>query len=108
MNLVGEGYNVIDVKPIGKQDALTLLKLKTQVNKSSKGDAQELVKMLEGILLTVTQAGAYIIVNKLIVDIAAYLNLFRKSKENQAHLLNNKEARDIRQDATISSAVITT
>ena len=38
--------------------------------------------MLEGILLAVTHAAAYIAVNKLIVGITTYLSLFRKSKEN--------------------------
>jgi hypothetical protein len=64
--------------------------------------------MLEGILLAVTHAAVYIKVNKLIVDIAIYLDLFYKSKENQAHLLNNRKARDMQQDASVLSTVITT
>jgi hypothetical protein len=67
-----------------------------------------LVKTLEGILLVTIQAATYIEVNKLIVDIATYLSLFRKSKENQAHFLNNIKARDIQQDISVSSALITT
>ncbi|KAF1354563.1 TPR-like protein [Lizonia empirigonia] len=108
VNLVGARHNVIQVKPMGEQEALTLLKSKTRVDESSEGDARALVKTLEGIPLAVTHAAAYITANEPMVDIAAYLELFRESEENQAHLLNDKKARDIRRDASVSSAVITT
>ncbi|KAF1352633.1 TPR-like protein [Lizonia empirigonia] len=107
VNLVGARHNVIQVKPMGEQEALTLLKSKTRVDESSEGDARALVKTLEGIPLAVTHAAAYITANEPMVDIVAYLELFRESEENQAHLLNDK-ARDIRRDASVSSAVITT
>ncbi|KAF1347228.1 TPR-like protein, partial [Lizonia empirigonia] len=107
VNLVEARHNVIQVEPMGEQEALTLLKSKTRVDESSEGDARALVKTLEGIPLAVTHAAAYITANEPMVDIAAYLELFRESEENQAHLLNDK-ARDIRRDASVSSAVITT
>jgi hypothetical protein len=71
---------VIEVEPMGERDALALLRSKMQVNKRCKGNARALVKTLEGILLAVTHAAAYIKVNKLIVDITTYLNLFYNSK----------------------------
>ncbi|KAF1351580.1 hypothetical protein EJ07DRAFT_183735 [Lizonia empirigonia] len=108
VNLVEARHNVIQVEPMGEQEALTLLKSKTRVDESSEGDARALVKTLEGIPLAVTHAAAYITANEPMVDIAAYLELFRESEENQAHLLNDKKARDIRRDASVSSAVITT
>ncbi|KAF1357152.1 TPR-like protein [Lizonia empirigonia] len=107
VNLVEARHKVIQVEPMGEQEALTLLKSKTRVDESSEGDARALVKTLEGIPLAVTHAAAYITANEPMVDIAAYLELFRESEENQAHLLNDK-ARDIRRDASVSSAVITT
>jgi hypothetical protein len=78
------------------------------VDESCEGDARALVKTLEGIPLAVTHAAAYIEVNKPMVDIATYLELFHKSEENQTSLLNSKDARDVRRDASVSSAVITT
>jgi tetratricopeptide (TPR) repeat protein len=108
VNLVGARHNVVEVDPMGEQDALTLLKSKTRVDESSEGDARTLVKTLEGIPLAVTHAAAYIEVNKPMVGIPTYLELFHKSEENQAYLLNDKKARDMRRDASVSSAVITT
>jgi tetratricopeptide (TPR) repeat protein len=108
VNLVGARHNVVEVDPMGEQDALTLLKSKTRVDESSEGDARALVKTLEGIPLAVTHAAAYIEVNKAMVGIPTYLELFHKSEENQAYLLNDKKARDMRRDASVSSAVITT
>lgn len=108
MNLVGAGRNVIDVEPMDEPDALTLLKSKTQVDNSSEGAARALVSTLEGIPLAVTHAAAYIEVNQPMVNIAAYLELFRESEANQAHLLKDKKTRDLRRDDSASSAVITT
>jgi tetratricopeptide (TPR) repeat protein len=108
VNLVGARHSVIEVEPMGERDALALLRSKTQVDESSEDDARTLVKTLEGIPLAVTHAAAYIEVNKPMVNIAKYLDLFRESEENQAHLLNDKKARDMRRDASVSSAVITT
>jgi tetratricopeptide (TPR) repeat protein len=108
VNLVGARQHVIEVEPMGERDALALLRSKTQVDKSSEDIARALVKTLEGIPLAVTHAAAYIEVNKAMVGIATYLDLFQKSEENQAHLLNSKDARDMRRDASVSSAVITT
>ncbi|KAJ4329639.1 hypothetical protein N0V95_010170, partial [Ascochyta clinopodiicola] len=108
MNLVGEEHNVIEVKPMGERDALTLLKSKMQVDESSDGDARTLIKTLEGIPLAVTHAAAYIRANKPMVDVATYLELFHESEANQAHLLNDKKTRDLRRDPSVSSVVITT
>jgi tetratricopeptide (TPR) repeat protein len=108
VNLVGARHRVIEVEAMGEQDALVLLRSKMQVDRSSEGDAKALVKALEGIPLAVTHAAAYIEVNKPMVDITTYLELFRESEENQASLLNSKDARDIRRDAGGSDAVITT
>jgi tetratricopeptide (TPR) repeat protein len=106
MNLVGTRQNVIELKPMSEQDALKLLRLKVQLDESSEVDARALVRTLEGIPLAVTQAAAYIAVNEPRITCSTYLELFRESEENQAHLLN-KETWGIRQGASVSSAVIT-
>jgi hypothetical protein len=64
INLVGARHNVMQVEPIGKQDALTLSRSKVQVDRSFEGNAQALVKTLEGIMLAVTHATAYIAVRE--------------------------------------------
>ncbi|KAF2631425.1 hypothetical protein BU25DRAFT_384710 [Macroventuria anomochaeta] len=108
MNLVGARRNVVHVDPMGDQDALTLLMSKTQVDESSEGDARALVQTLEGIPLAVTHAAAYIEVYWPVIDLSAYLQMFLESEANQASLLNSEDARDLRRDASLSDAVITT
>ncbi|KAF2677679.1 hypothetical protein K458DRAFT_395748 [Lentithecium fluviatile CBS 122367] len=108
MNLVGTRRNVIQVEPMGEQDALALLKTKVQVDESSEGDVRALIKALEGIPLAVTHMAAYLAVREPRVTCSTYLELFRASEENQTYLLNSQEARDIRRDAIVSDAVITT
>ncbi|KAF2633913.1 hypothetical protein BU25DRAFT_381757 [Macroventuria anomochaeta] len=108
VNLVGARHNVVQVEPMGERDALALLKSKTRVDESSEGDARALVKTLEGIPLAVTHAAAYIEVNQPGMGLSTYLELFRESEENQASLLNSEDARDLRRDASMSDAVITT
>ncbi|KAH7385972.1 hypothetical protein BKA66DRAFT_490292 [Pyrenochaeta sp. MPI-SDFR-AT-0127] len=107
VNLVGPRCDVIQVNPMDEQDALALLKSKMWVDKSAEGDARMLIEALEGIPLAVTHAAAYIAVNEPRMNISTYLALFRESEENQASLLNSEEARDIRRDASVTSAVIT-
>jgi hypothetical protein len=108
VNLVGAKHNVIQVEPMGDQDALALLMSKVQVDEPSKEDARALIKTLEGIPLAITHAAAYIAVREPRVTISTYLELFRESEANQTYLLNSQEARDIRRDASVSDAVITT
>ncbi|KAF7502175.1 hypothetical protein GJ744_006771 [Endocarpon pusillum] len=108
VNLVGLRYNVIQVEPMAEQDAFALLKSKVRVDESSEDDARALIKTLEGIPLAVTHAAAYIAVRESRVTFSTYLDLFHESEENQTYLLNSQEARDIRRDASVSDAVITT
>ncbi len=42
------------------------------------------------------------------ITVSTYLELFRESEENQAHLLSSQEARDMRRDGSVSDAVIIT
>jgi tetratricopeptide (TPR) repeat protein len=108
VNLVGARHYVIKVEPMSEREALALLKSKMQVDKSSEGNARTLVQTLEGIPLAVTHAAAYISIREPRITISTYLGLFCECEENQTHLLNDIKARDIRRDASVSSAVITT
>jgi tetratricopeptide (TPR) repeat protein len=108
MNLVGGREKVTQVEPMGMDDALALLNSRASIDDSSKEDAETLVQTLEYIPLAVTHAAAYIAVRKERFTISSYLELFHESEENQAHLLNKEEIKDIRRDVSVSNAVITT
>ncbi|OCK73870.1 hypothetical protein K432DRAFT_220962, partial [Lepidopterella palustris CBS 459.81] len=108
INLVGTKHNIISVDPMAEEDALALLKTRVTVGESSEHDAKALVRALEGIPLAVTHAAAYIAVRELRITVSTYLELFHESEENQAYLLNTQEARDLRRDASVSDAVLTT
>jgi tetratricopeptide (TPR) repeat protein len=108
MNLVGVYYNVIRVEPMDEGDALALLKTRVPFSEPSENEAKALVQALECIPLAITHAAAYIRMREPRVTISTYLQLFRESAANQANLLSNEDARDLRRDPSIRHAVITT
>ncbi|KAF7506254.1 hypothetical protein GJ744_012062 [Endocarpon pusillum] len=107
-NLVGGYGDVIEVEPMGKEDALALLDTKVPFDESSRADAKALVHALEGIPLAITHAAAYIKSRASTTTISTYLELYRGSEANQVHLLSRKEWKDIRRDHSIRHAVIAT
>lgn len=108
MNLVGIRDNVFHVEPMPEEEALMLLKTRVSVSKAFEDDAKTLIQILEYIPLAITHAAAYIAVRAQTITVSTYLELFRESEENQAHLLSSQESRDMRRDGSISSAVVTT
>jgi tetratricopeptide (TPR) repeat protein len=108
MNLVGMHDNVIRVEPMDEGDALALLKTRVPFGEPSESDAKALVQALECIPIAVTHAAAYIRMREPRVTISTYLQLFSESTANQANLLSNEDARDLRRDHSIRHAVITT
>ncbi|KFX90997.1 hypothetical protein V490_06147 [Pseudogymnoascus sp. VKM F-3557] len=106
LNLVGTRSNVFRVEPMVEEEALMLLKTRIPVGKTFEDDSKTLVKRLGYIPLAITHAAAYMEVRD--QTVTTYLELFRESEGNQAHLLSNQEIRDIRRDSSGSSAVITT
>ncbi|KFY68927.1 hypothetical protein V496_00678 [Pseudogymnoascus sp. VKM F-4515 (FW-2607)] len=108
VNLIGTARNVIQVEPMAEEDALILLKTRVSIGEAFENDAKTLVRTLAYIPLAVTHAAAYLAVHAKTITVSTYLELFRKSEENQAHLLSSQEARDIRRDSSGSDAVITT
>ena len=108
VNLVGIKHNVIQVEPMVEKDALALLKTRVLISESSEKDGRALVQALECIPLAITHAAAYIAVREPRISVSMYLKLFHESEENQAHLLNIHEARDLRRDDNVSDAILAT
>jgi hypothetical protein len=108
INLVGVRHNVIQIDPMNEEDALVLLKTRVPISESCEDDAKALVRSLECIPLAVTHAAAYIAVRQQTTTVSTYLELFRTSEENQEHLMNIQEVRDLRRDNDVPHAVITT
>ncbi|OBT66186.1 hypothetical protein VE03_05134 [Pseudogymnoascus sp. 23342-1-I1] len=108
VNLIGTRHNAIQVAPMAEEDALMLLETRISVTKAFEDDAKTLVQTLEYIPLAITHAAAYLAVRAETITVSTYLELFRESEENQAHLLSSREARDMRRDGSVSDAVITT
>lgn len=107
-NIVGPDGQVISVKPMSTDDAISLLKTRIMVNPSDETEAQLLVEALECIPLAITQAGAYISNRSPRLSLSTYLQLFQQSESNQEHLLNYDDAHDLRRDRSIRHPVITT
>jgi tetratricopeptide (TPR) repeat protein len=107
-NLVGGHGDVVQVEPMGEDEALALLHTRVPFDEASRGDAKALVDALEGIPLAITHAAAYIKTRASTTTISTYLELFRKSEANQVHLLSRKEWKDIRRDHSIRQPVIAT
>jgi len=59
-NLIEIHSNIIHVKFMSENDALTLLKIRISINKSSDVDKKTLIQTLKYILLVITQADTYI------------------------------------------------
>jgi tetratricopeptide (TPR) repeat protein len=106
-NLIGNYGSVIDVEPMTESEALALLETRVFLDEASRGDARELVQVLEGIPLAITHAASYIR-NRQRITISVYVKLFRESEANRASLLNNGDAKDLRRDHSIRHPVITT
>ncbi|KFY86469.1 hypothetical protein V500_07615 [Pseudogymnoascus sp. VKM F-4518 (FW-2643)] len=108
VNLIGTRRNVIRVEPMAEEEALMLLDNRVSVGKAFEDDAKLLIRTLEYIPLAITHAAAYLAVRAQTITVSTYLELFRESEENQAHLLISREPRDKRRDGSVSDAVITT
>jgi hypothetical protein len=93
-------------EPIKEEDSVKLFKIKIPTDKSSESDLKELVQALQDIPLAIIHTTAYIRSTPRFT-VLIYLSLFRESKTNQASLLNNNEAKDLRRDYNIRHTVIT-
>lgn len=109
-NLVGSDGHVITVQPMNEAESLALLRARIPASQSGESgeDEKALVQALEYIPLAITQAGSYIANRPSRVTVFRYLQLFRESESNHAHLLQHEDAKDLRWDPSIRHAVITT
>lgn len=107
-NLVGEHGDIVQVEPMGEEEALALFQTRVSVNESSQADAKTLIYALERIPLAITHAAAYIKTRASTTTVSTYLKLFRESELNQVRLLSKKEWKDVRRDYSIRHAVIAT
>jgi tetratricopeptide (TPR) repeat protein len=100
------GYNKIkEVLAMDNSEGLQLLrnKLRDPPNDES---AVELLRMLDGIPLAITQAAAYIS-RRARMTVARYLDEFRKNDKKRESLLN-WDAGELRRDDSASNSVVTT
>ena len=104
-----EVQNIIHVRPMSEGDVLALLKTRVTMASSLEAEAaKDLVQALEHLPLAITHASAYISCRVGRETISTYLKLFRANEENQIHLLNNTEIRDLRRDSSLQHPVMTT
>jgi hypothetical protein len=108
INLVGTHGSIVQVEPMGEEDALALLNTRVSFSESSKANAKALVQALECIPLAITHAAAYIKTRAPVTTMLGYLELFRKSEANQMRLLGENSLKDLRRDHSIRHAVIAT
>jgi len=106
-NLVGSQGYVIEVKPMGEDDALTLLSTRGLLIDSNQIDSKALVQALEYIPLAITHAAAYIKASAL-VTMADYIKRFEDSEAHLVNVLGRETYKDIRRDNSVRHAVIAT
>ncbi|RFN52394.1 hypothetical protein FIE12Z_3325 [Fusarium flagelliforme] len=106
-NLVGSQGHTLEVKPMGEDDALTLLSTRGLLNESNQDDSKALVQALEYIPLAITHAAACIKASAL-MTMADYIRRFEESEAYLVKVLGKEEYKDIRRDNSIRHAVIAT
>ena len=86
-----------------EEDAKNLLRKRLPDNKSSEDDIIALVKTLERLPLAVTQAAAYISVQKMMMTIAKYLAYIQQNEE-----ILLADTGDLRRDPSVPNSVLVT
>lgn len=103
LDLIGHCGTPIEVRSMSLNESVQLLR---RISPDAvEEEASELVGELENVPLAISQASAYIkAVSQ--ISIPKYLEIFRRSNEDQAALLN-KDKGDLRRDRGVPNAVIT-
>ncbi|KAK3947628.1 P-loop containing nucleoside triphosphate hydrolase protein [Pseudoneurospora amorphoporcata] len=104
--LTGKRQNMIEIRPMAQIDALALLEKKLG-SLSDTDIAVDLVRALDLVPLTISQAAAYIQRMSLRSSPEKYLDEFRKSERNRRKLLQY-DGGDLRRDGGASNAILTT
>ncbi|KAI0454948.1 P-loop containing nucleoside triphosphate hydrolase protein [Xylaria acuta] len=104
--LTGHHSNIVDVGPMDRTDALTLLETKSGSH-FDEARGMELVEALGHMPLAISQAAAYIQQRAPRTSVKKYLEAFRENEQKQLSLLNH-DSGDLRRDPSASNSVITT
>ncbi|KAF1954309.1 hypothetical protein CC80DRAFT_567449, partial [Byssothecium circinans] len=104
--LTGAYASVVEVKPMGKDDALALLlkKLGPIINED---EAVELIRALDSMPLALTQAAAFVKQRAPRMSLSRYVDEVRRSDRDRARLLE-KDVGDSRRDGRASNSIIAT
>ena len=92
---------------MSEQEALSLLYRKLPDEESTDTKALDLVKELECLPLAIIQAAAYISVQRPVMSIPRYLDLYRDNEAQQIELLAHDEG-DLTRDPGVPHSVLTT
>jgi tetratricopeptide (TPR) repeat protein len=104
--LVGRDPDIIKVKPMGREHALSLLYIKLPESRDTT-DSAELVRTLDYMPLAITQAAAYICQREPHITVSKYLHNLRGDDKDRTNLLK-KDVGDTRRDGTASNSIIVT
>ncbi|KAJ4354755.1 hypothetical protein N0V95_003528 [Ascochyta clinopodiicola] len=104
--LTGTYSSIIEVEPMGEDDALLLLKKKLG-SSVARDKAVELVRALDFMPLALTQAAAFIRQREPRMSVSRYVDEINKSVHNQARFLE-KDVGDSRRDGQASNSIIAT
>ncbi|KAI1157269.1 hypothetical protein F5B18DRAFT_261410 [Nemania serpens] len=105
VRIVGDLRNVMQIRAMGKSQALQLLRNKLHTTSTEDG-MTELLDALDYIPLAITQAAAYINLRPR-MTVSSYLDEFRGSAQRKRKLLH-RDSGDLRRDGSASNSVKTT
>jgi tetratricopeptide (TPR) repeat protein len=104
--LIGTHSNIIEVKPMDEDDALSLLDKKLCSSTARKG-VVKLVHALDFMPLAITQAAAFIQQRGPRMSVSRYVDEVCRSDQNRARLLK-EDVGDSRRDGCASNSIIAT
>jgi tetratricopeptide (TPR) repeat protein len=106
--VTGSHDNMIDVGPMSKENAFTLLETRlSSLPEAEKKAAAELVDALERIPLAISQAAAYIHQRAPRSSVSKYLHEFQEGERKRVKLLAH-DAGDLRRGGGASNSILTT
>jgi hypothetical protein len=104
--LTGSNKLIVDVEPMDKKEALTLVQKKVDFS-VEEDDAVELVESLDCMPLAITQAAAFIHQRAPRMTVSRYVEEVRRSDHDRARLLQ-RDVGDSRRDGRASNSILAT
>ena len=105
--LIGRADHLIDIKPMSRTEARSLIDTKTVGQPGNDQEREELASALEYIPLAITQAMAYINIRQR-MTIKRYIELLRRDEQKETSLLKEGATGDLRRDPEVYNSVIRT